>query len=139
MLLRDDVTFQDGCFQNGDGDRLHGVLLCPLLGQLIVLVRVGLEDPSDLGDERVVWVGVTQQRADTQQHLADCESGGPLRSEYVEADGAVRVDVGVVDASGERNLWWLEGVVGGEVDGEEEDAALVGGVRRAHDGGLPVE
>ena len=37
------------------------------------------------------------------------------------------------------DLGRLEGVVGGEVDVEEEDAAGVGGVVGAHDGGLPVE
>jgi hypothetical protein len=43
----------------------------------------------------------------------------------VQADGAVAVDVGVVDACGEVDLRRLEGVVCGEVDGEEEDAAGV--------------
>ena len=36
-------------------------------------------------------------------------------------------------------LWRLERVVRGEVNGEEEDASLVRALRRAHDGGLPVE
>lgn len=31
----------------------------------------------------------------------------------------------MVDASGEVNLGWLEGVVGREVDGKEKDAARV--------------
>jgi hypothetical protein len=30
----------------------------------------------------------------------------------------------VIDASGEVDLRWLEGIVGREVDGQEEDAAL---------------
>ena len=34
------------------------------------------------------------------------------------------------------HLGWLEGVVCGEVDGEEEDAALVGRVGGTHDGCL---
>jgi len=45
----------------------------------------------------------------------------------------------VVDSCSERNLGWLEGVVCGEVDGEEEDAALVGRVGGTHDGCLPME
>lgn len=45
----------------------------------------------------------------------------------------------MVDASGECHLGRLERVVGGEVDGEEEDSALVRRLWRAHDGGLPVE
>ena len=37
------------------------------------------------------------------------------------------------------HLWRFEGVVCGEVDGEEEDAALVRAVRRPHDRRLPVK
>lgn len=46
-------------------------------------------------------------------------------SQNVEADAAVTVDVGVVDASGEVDLGRLEGVVCREVDGEEEDTTGV--------------
>jgi len=45
----------------------------------------------------------------------------------------------VIDSGGEVDLWWLEWVVGGEVDGEEEDTSRVWRVRRTHDSGLPVE
>lgn len=34
----------------------------------------------------------------------------------------------MVDASCEVHLWRLEGIVGGEVNGEEEDAARIGAV-----------
>jgi len=63
----------------------------------------------------------------------------PLVSQDVQTDASVAVDVGVVDAGGEVDLWWLEGVVCGEVDGEEEDAARVWRVAWSHDGGLPVK
>lgn len=43
----------------------------------------------------------------------------------VQTDAAVRVDVGVVDASGEVDLRGLEGVVGREVDVQEENASRV--------------
>lgn len=52
----------------------------------------------------------------------------PLVSQDVQADAAVRVDVGVVDACGEVDLGRLEGIVGREVNGEEEDTARVGRV-----------
>jgi len=65
---------------------LHGVLLSPLLGQLVVLVRVSFEDPGNLGDKWIVGVGVAQQRAHAQKNLADCESRGPLRSENIQTD-----------------------------------------------------
>jgi len=51
-----------------------------------------------------------------------------LVSEDIQTDTAVAVDVGVVDAGGEVDLWGLERVVRGEVDGEEEDTAGVWGV-----------
>jgi len=42
----------------------------------------------------------------------------------VQTDAAVRVDIGVVDSGGEVDLRGLERVVGGEMDGKEEDTAL---------------
>lgn len=57
--------------------------------------------------------------------FGDGQGGRPLVSQDVKADAAVAVDVGVVDAGGEVNLGRLEGVVCGEVNGEEEDAAGV--------------
>jgi len=44
----------------------------------------------------------------------------------------------MIDSSRERDLWWLERVVGGKVDGEEEDPSLVGTLWWAHDGGHPL-
>lgn len=58
----------------------------------------------------------------------DGESRAPLVSQDVQTDAAVGVDVGVIDASGEVDLGRLEGVVGGEVNGKEEDTARVWGV-----------
>lgn len=57
--------------------------------------------------------------------FGDGQGRTPLVSKDIQADAAVRVDVGVVDAGCEVDLWRLEGVVGREVDGEEEDAARV--------------
>jgi len=47
-----------------------------------------------------------------------------LVSQNVQADGAVGIDIRVVDASGEVDLGRLEGVVCGKVDGKEKHAAL---------------
>lgn len=57
--------------------------------------------------------------------LGNGERRAPLIPQDVQADRAVAVDVGMVDAGGEVDLRGLEGVVCGEVDGEEEDAAGV--------------
>ena len=42
----------------------HRILLRPLLRTFIVLAQVSFVEPSDLRDQRVVRVGVTQQGAD---------------------------------------------------------------------------
>ena len=44
----------------------------------------------------------------------------------------------MVDAGAEGDLGRLEGVLGGEVDVEEEDAALVRGTGRPEDGRHPL-
>ena len=44
----------------------------------------------------------------------------------------------MVDAGAEGDLGRLEGVLGSEVDVEEEDAALVRGAGRPEDGGHPL-
>ena len=75
----------------------------------------------------------------------------------IKTDGTICVDVGVVNLGREADLGWLEGIVGREGDGEEEDTP---GIRRVplvaaqiktsntlretsayrtHDGGLPLE
>jgi hypothetical protein len=48
-----------------------------------------------------------------------------LVSKDVEADAAVGVDVGVIDAGGEVDLRGLEGVVGREMNCKEEDTTRV--------------
>ena len=54
----------------------------------------------------------------------DCEGGRPLVTKDVETDTAVGVDVWVIDSSREVDLRRLEWVIGWEVYGKEEDAAL---------------
>lgn len=71
--------------------------------------------------------------------FTDSKCRAPLISQNVQTDAAVAVDIGVVDAGGEVDLWRLERVVGREMDGKEEDAAGVGRVAGTHDCGLPVE
>jgi hypothetical protein len=52
----------------------------------------------------LTWVWVSEQGADGQQHLADCERGAPLVLQDVQADAAIAVDVAVVDACLECDL-----------------------------------
>lgn len=89
----------------------HRVLARPLARRVLVARAVALVDVRDLRHERVVGVGVGQQRADREQHLGDRQRRRPLVLEDVEADRALRVDVGVVDLGLEGDLRRLEGVV----------------------------
>lgn len=115
------------------------VFLGPFLGGGFELGAVALVELGDLGDEGVIGVGIGEEGGDGEEDLGDGECGRPLVLEDVEADGAVGVDVGVVDLGDEVALGRPEGVVGGEVDVEEEDSAGVGAVLGADDGRLPVE
>jgi hypothetical protein len=115
------------------------VLAGPLASSRLVPGTVSLVDVGNLGHQRVVRVGICEHRADGKENLGDCESRAPLVPQDVQTDAAVRVDVGVVDTSGEVDLWGLEGVVGGEVNVEEEDASGVWRVTWTHDSCLPVE
>jgi hypothetical protein len=76
----------------------------PSCTHLLLLGLVSLEEVRDLGDERVVRVGVREERADGEEDLRDREGGGPLVLEDVEADAAVRVDVRVLDLRLELDL-----------------------------------
>jgi len=127
--------------QWADPDRhlLHGVLLCPLLCQLVVFLTVSFEDAGNLRDQGVIRVGVTEQRAHRKQDLADGERWGPLGPKDVETNRPIGVDVRVVDPGCERYLWGLEGVVSGEVNCKEKHSTLVRAVWGAHDCGLPVK
>ena len=129
---------------------LDGVFASPLASSGLVPGAVGLVDVGDLGNQRIVGVGVGQHGADRQEDwdklvrrleltcnegvltFRDGQSRAPLVSQDVQADAAARVDVGVVDAGGEVDLGRLEGVVGREVDGEEENTAGVWEIGRAH-------
>lgn len=52
----------------------------------------------------------------------DCQGWRPLITKNIQTDTAIRVDVGMVDTSGEVDLRGFEWVVCWEVDGEEENS-----------------
>ena len=47
----------------------HGILLGPAAGSRLILLPVRLVHVSNLGDKRVVWVGISKQGADRKQNL----------------------------------------------------------------------
>jgi hypothetical protein len=120
-------------------DTSHGILAGPLAGSGFVTGAVLLVEMGNLRDERIVGIGVRQHAADAEEDLADCQGRTPLVLQNVEADTAIAVDVGVVDARREAHLGRLEWVVRREVNCEEKDASRVGAIARTHDGRLPVE
>lgn len=118
---------------------LDCILASPLSSRSLISWTVGLVDMGDLGNKRIVGIGVCEHRANRQENFGNGQSRTPLVPQDVQADAAVGVDIWVVDASGEVDLGRLEWVVGREVNGEEEDTARVRGFARAHNRGLPVE
>ena len=121
------------------GTSSHSVLAGPFTGGGLVLALISLILVSNVGDKRIIWVGVAEEGADGQQNFRNGESRTPLVLQDVQADATVRVDIGVVNTGREVTLWGLERVVGGEVDVQEVDSARVGRLIRSLDGGLPVE
>ena len=80
---------------------------------------------GDFWDQRVFGVGISQQRADAEEHLGDGEGRAPLVLEDVETDASVGVDVRVVDSGAEGDFRRLERIVDREVDVQEEQASSV--------------
>jgi len=118
---------------------LGGVPLGPQLGNPVVLLPVLCVLGGDGADQGVGGVAVRQEGADREQHLRDGEGRRPLVLEDVEADDPLGVDVAVVDPGAELDLGGLEGVLGGEVDVQEEDSAFVDRAGGPEDGGDPLE
>jgi hypothetical protein len=98
-------------------------VLCALLKSCTVLaVLVG-----DGRLDRIVRVGLDKQRLNEAQDGDDLVRRLPLvGAEQTETHGALVVvaHVGVVDLCAEAHDRWLEGVFGGKVDLELEEAAL---------------
>jgi len=100
---------------------------------------IGLEQLGNIRHQWIIGIRIGQQGADGEQHLADGERGAPLILEDVETNTAVGIDVAVVNSRGEVDLGWLEGIVGREVNVQEEDTSRVRRIIGSHDGCLPVE
>ena len=117
---------------------LGGVSLGPQLGYSVVFLPVGGVLRGDAADEGVRRVAVGQEGADREEDLGDGQGGTPVVLEDVQTNDALRVDVAVVNARAEGHLGRLEGVLGREVDVQEEDAALVHRTRRTQNGRHPL-
>lgn len=118
--------------------RSHSVLSSPLSSGGLILCLVSLVDMGNLWHQRIIWVGIGQEGRNGEEHLGDGEGWGPLFLQDIEADGAVGVDIWVVDSRGEVDLSWLERIVGWEVDVQEVDSSGIWRVIWSHNGGLPM-
>lgn len=73
--------------------------------------------------QRVLRIGSTQKCLYTEQYRAYLQSWRPVVLQYVEADAAKAVDVGVVDAGEEAYPRWTHGVVVREKQFQLEDSS----------------
>ena len=62
-------------------------------------------------------------------YLGNSEGGTPVVFENVKTYDSLGVHVAVVNSCSEGHFWWLEGILGGEMDVKKEDSALIGGTR----------
>ena len=67
--------------------------------------------------------------------LRDRQGGRPLVSQDVQANRAVGIDVWVINLGREADLGGLEWIIGGERDGEEENASGIRGITLGHTAG----
>jgi hypothetical protein len=100
---------------------------------------VGFIKLGNVRHQRIVWVGIGQQGANGKQDLTNSQSGAPLVFQDIQADTAIGIDIAMINASGEVDLWWLERIVSREVNVQKEDTASIRRVVWTHDRSLPVE
>lgn len=98
------ITIQQGTTEKGQ-EILTGIISGPLPSVTIVLVAVGHIDVCDLGDKRLVEVGISQQGANQHENLGHADVWRPLVLKDVQVNDAVAADVGVVDFGYEGNLY----------------------------------
>jgi hypothetical protein len=93
-----------------------GVFFGPLLGSGFELGTVAFVELRYFRNEGVVWVGVSEEGGDGEEDFGNRKCGRPLILEDVEADGAVGIDVWVIDFGDEVALGWAEGVISREMN-----------------------
>jgi len=94
----------------------HCVFSGPFFGALHVFADIGLVETSNLGDQWVVGIGITEKWTNWEKNLSYCQSRWPLGSENVETNSAIAVNIRVIDSGCERELGWFEGIIRGEVN-----------------------
>ena len=80
---------------------------------------------GDAADQGVAGVTVGEEGADGEENLGDGECRAPLVLQDVQTDDALGVDIAVVDPGPEFHFRRLEGIIGGEMNIQEEDASFI--------------
>ena len=70
----------------------------------------------DVGDERIVGVGVSQKGTDGKKNLGNGQCRTPLVLQNVKTNSSVGIDVTVVDPGSKMDLGWLEWVISWKVN-----------------------
>ena len=76
-------------------------------------------------DRKQHWKALERPLARDTHTFGNRKCWAPLIPKNVQANAAVRIDIGVVDLCRERHLRWLEWVVRWEGNGQEKDTARV--------------
>jgi len=118
---------------------LHCVFGSPFPCSTVVSSPVRLQELGNVWNQWIIWVGVSEKGTDWQEDFANGQSRTPLILQDIQADTSIRVNVAVINTSGEVNLGWLEGIIGGEVNIQEEHTSSIWRVIWSHDSRLPVE
>ena len=110
----------------------------PFFGVGVVSRAVVLEEVGDLGDEGILGIAVGEERGDGEEDLAESESGRPGLIEDVKTDGAIAINIAVVNFRYKVESRRFEGIVGRELDIQPEQTAGIRSPFRSDDSSRPV-
>jgi len=120
-------------------ESIHGILLSPCSCCLLITRPLALVNMSNFRNKRIIRIGVSQERANWQKHLRDCQCRTPLFLEDIQTDATIGVDVWMINLGLEVNLWRLEGVIWRKVDHNKENSSGIRAVSWTHYGCLPMK
>lgn len=89
------------------------------------MASVSIEQMESKTEESDVTPKHKQKKWTKRLTLRDRQGGRPLVSQDIQANRAVGVDVWVINLGREADLGGLEWIIGGERNGEEENASSI--------------
>lgn len=109
----------------------------PLACDLTEARAVRLPQRRCLHHQWVVGVRVGQEAKDREQDIADGQGRRPVVLQNVQADGAMLIDIRVVNSGCELQLWGAERIIRGKLDSNGETALRIRRVCWPHDSCRP--